>query len=178
MTTAVIFCMQSSPLPGASFEGLQGQRDSAPYSWGTCTWNRVANPHFVGRKSPWMCPGTSSGTSVPLVGRWGNWDPDLSTLWPAVPPNLSGILVHIWRTTKKSTQAFAIREEWVDKGRTTFNISKWLVIEEPYFFILSLTNGEISWEVFGAKNWRVSPRSGKPIEPGGSLPSHLGFLHR
>ena len=43
--------------------------------------------------------------------------------------------------------------------------------------ILSLMKGGISEEVLGVKNCKVSPSSGNPIEPGGSLPLHLGFLH-
>lgn len=46
-----------------------------------------------------------------------------------------------------------------------------------YLFILFLIKGGISKEVLGLKNWTVSPRSGKPIEPGGSFPLHLGFFH-
>jgi len=30
--------------------------------------------------------------------------------------------------------------------------------------------------LFGLKNWIVSPSKGKPMEPGGSFPLHLGFL--
>lgn len=47
---------------------------------------------------------------------------------------------------------------------------------EVYLSVLFLMNGGTSEEVLGEKNWRDSPRSGKPIEPGGSFPLHRGFL--
>jgi hypothetical protein len=40
-----------------------------------------------------------------------------------------------------------------------------------------LTNGETSQVGFGAKNCKVSPRRGKPREPGGSWPLAFGWLH-
>lgn len=53
-----------------------------------------------------------------------------------------------------------------------------IIKSEDYLSILFLTKGGISEVELGAKNWRVSPRSGQPIEPGGSFPLHLGFLQR
>ena len=32
-------------------------------------------------------------------------------------------------------------------------------------------------DLLETKNWRVSPMRGRPMEPGGSLPLHFGFLH-
>lgn len=55
-----------------------------------------------------------------------------------------------------------------------FQIGK---LQVTYLSILFRMKGGMSVEVLGAKNWRVSPRRGKPIEPGGSFPLHLGFLH-
>ena len=46
-----------------------------------------------------------------------------------------------------------------------------------YLFSLSFTNGETSQVGFGAKNCKVSPRRGRPREPGGSRPLAFGWLH-
>jgi hypothetical protein len=46
-----------------------------------------------------------------------------------------------------------------------------------YLLILSLTKGERSQVGLGAKNCSVSPMTGRPSEPGGSLPFDLGWLH-
>ena len=46
-----------------------------------------------------------------------------------------------------------------------------------YFFALFLTKGGMSSVLFAERKARVSPISGKPMEPGGNFPLHLGFLH-
>ena len=46
-----------------------------------------------------------------------------------------------------------------------------------YCFILFLIKGGMSIDLFETRKERVSPIRGKPIEPGGTFPLHLGFLH-
>jgi hypothetical protein len=46
-----------------------------------------------------------------------------------------------------------------------------------YCFILFLIKGGMSIDLLGTRKERVSPISGKPMEPGGNFPLHLGFLH-
>lgn len=51
------------------------------------------------------------------------------------------------------------------------------IYDVTYLSILFLMKGGMLWNGWGAKNCKVSPIMGKPIEPGGSLPLHLGLSH-
>lgn len=47
----------------------------------------------------------------------------------------------------------------------------------PYFCILFLIKFGTSKDLLGMRNSMVSPIKGKPMEPGGNFPLHLGLFH-